>query len=180
MDRLARSRSLWAPGLEGYLLGMGGLSGCMQLTSRGSRHSASLALWSPELHPHGGQLGLEGLWSLHQGPWGTVMSFLWCRLFQSSTRKCQGGKNRQWHAQPPSPGHPEQWSSTRRLRRGCRSATAATRLCQMVIHCAVTHACVQTQALLCLERGPGGEHSTDGFLHGTLLNFLWRQICILR
>lgn len=38
------------------------LRGCTQLPSRGSGHSASLTLWSPELHPHsGGQLGPEGL-----------------------------------------------------------------------------------------------------------------------
>lgn len=38
------------------------LRGCTQLPSRGSGHSASQTLWSPELHPHsGGQLGPEGL-----------------------------------------------------------------------------------------------------------------------
>lgn len=67
-----------------------GLRGCTWPPSRGSRHSASLALWLPELHPHGGQLGLKAYVSLYQVPGGTVMPLSWGGLSQSSQGSVSG------------------------------------------------------------------------------------------
>lgn len=132
-----------------------GLRGCTWPPSRGSRHSASLALWSPELHPHGGQLGLKAYVSLYQVPGGTVMPLSWGGLSQSS-RGSVSGRTRDnsmpnplsWTPRPvfrvSSPelsgvlprgvaghlrwphGHPRQWETP----------------------CTVTCTCVQMQGLL--------------------------------
>lgn len=53
-----------------------GLRDYTQLLSRGFRHTASLALWLPELCPSDGQLGLKAYMSLCQTLWGTVRPLL--------------------------------------------------------------------------------------------------------
>lgn len=74
--------------------------------SRGSRHSASLALWLPELHPHGGQLGLKAYVSLYQVPGGTVMPLSWGGLSQSSRGSVSGRTEETIACLIPSAGCP--------------------------------------------------------------------------
>lgn len=83
-----------------------GLRGCTWPPSRGSRHSASLALWSPELHPHGGQLGLKAYVSLYQVPGGTVMPLSWGGLSQSSRGSVSGRTEETIACLIPSAGRP--------------------------------------------------------------------------
>lgn len=122
---------------------------------RRSRHLASLALWSPELCPHSGQLGPEGLREPSPGFWEQNDATLEMCTVLEPPREIPGRTKEMTASPNPLTGTPSPslgWApqngqgSIRGLCRGRRSRQAATRASQRVGDslCCVTRPCAQT------------------------------------